>query len=417
MDMDVLICLYRKGIEFYSSLCDVIESLASNANKFTAERGQERDKLVERIESTRSSREQEMLKEKLNKYTTAPTPSAPTVPQIDTNPSVTQLVDKTREMTLGGNNTSNMYGPQPTASPLTPSTYSTQSQPYSTTLAQPTAYTNFTMPQQQQQQHQQQYQLPQSQPPAQQQQQQPDTLQRAPSYSSNPTASYPALSTSSYAQSSPVVPPPMPPKENFNRAPPLQTMPSYPPNNMYGSNTMPVPMSPSTPMMPQQQPAPQSYSQRYQQPAASIPPPQSTPTSYPLAQQQQQPPPLPSKPPQMQTQPLSSPVTSTAPSYYPMLSSSAISGYRQPQQQQPNPPPMPQQPQQPYVSAPPPPINIQSQQPLSGAQQQPPLPAAPPQYQQMQPPVGYWQQQQQQQPNPSNMGQSYNTTNGGSLLD
>lgn len=100
-----------------------------------------------------------MLKEKLNKYTTAPTPSAPTVPQIDTSPSVTQLVDKTREMTLGGNNTSNMYGPQPTASPLTPSTYSTQSQPYSTTLAQPTAYTNFTMPQQQQQ-LQQQYQLP-----------------------------------------------------------------------------------------------------------------------------------------------------------------------------------------------------------------------------------------------------------------
>lgn len=393
----------------------MIESLASNANKFTAERGQERDKLVERIESTRSSREQEMLKEKLNKYTTAPTPSAPTVPQIDTSPSVTQLVDKTREMTLGGNNTSNMYGPQPTASPLTPSTYSTQSQPYSTTLAQPTAYTNFTMPQQQQQ-HQQQYQLPQSQPPTQQQQQQPDTLQRAPSYSSNPTASYPALSTSSYAQSSPVAPPPMPPRENFNRAPPLQTMPSYPPNNMY-STTMPVPMSPFTPMMPQQQPAPQLYSQRYQQPAVSIPPPQSTPTSYSLAQQQQQPPPLPSKPPQMQTQPLSPPVTSTAPSYYPMLSSSAISGYRQPQQQQPNPPPMPQQPQQPYMSAPPAPINIQSQQPLSGAQQQQPLPAAPPQYQQTQPPVGYWQQQQQQQPNPANMGQSYNTTNGGSLLD
>ncbi|KAI9314326.1 BRO1-like domain-containing protein [Dichotomocladium elegans] len=89
----------RKGIEFYSSLCDVIESLLDNTNKFVQERTQEREKLIEKLESARSSREQALLKEKLSKYTDAAplsSSSSTNAPSIDSNPSVSQITEKAR---------------------------------------------------------------------------------------------------------------------------------------------------------------------------------------------------------------------------------------------------------------------------------------------------------------------------------
>ncbi|KAI8384504.1 BRO1-like domain-containing protein [Radiomyces spectabilis] len=87
-----------KGVQFYSNLLDVIESLSQNIQRFTQERSREREKMVEDIESTRSAREQEMLREKINRYSGASPSAPPGIPE--TNPHLSQLADRTRQMSL-----------------------------------------------------------------------------------------------------------------------------------------------------------------------------------------------------------------------------------------------------------------------------------------------------------------------------
>lgn len=99
------VCNNSKGIQFYSNISDVAESLLRNVQKFTHERGQERQRLVEELESSQSMREQELLREKINNYTTT-TPSAPTLPEY--NPQdldqLARLTEQTRGMSLNDSN-------------------------------------------------------------------------------------------------------------------------------------------------------------------------------------------------------------------------------------------------------------------------------------------------------------------------
>ncbi|KAI8578347.1 hypothetical protein K450DRAFT_247479 [Umbelopsis ramanniana AG] len=88
----MLTTCYRKGIQFYSNLTDVIETLLRNTQNFANSRAQERDDLVVSIDSSKSQMEQQMLKEKLSKYDSGP--SAPH------DASIYQLADRTRQMDL-----------------------------------------------------------------------------------------------------------------------------------------------------------------------------------------------------------------------------------------------------------------------------------------------------------------------------
>ncbi|KAI8149328.1 BRO1-like domain-containing protein [Fennellomyces sp. T-0311] len=444
----------RKGIQFYSSLCDVIESLMSNARKFTSERAQERESMGETLENERIGKEQELLKEKLSKYTSA------AAPKIDT--TMSSLADKAREMSIGQH--TSFYNAQPTASPITPRSYSTSSQSFASAPPQPTAsysnppqspparsapppqpYTSYgsQIPSQQTNVYQQQPTAPPQPPP----------LQRAPSYSSNSAqyaaspagaspvpymfsqsiSSAPSIPRQEMYVSSPVAPAPpvnmygapptAPSQQQQQQQQPQQyrySMPVYPSQSQQQSMPQPSPQQQSMPQpsiqqpsMPQQPSIPQQpLPVSQQQPSMLRQPPvaQQTPmpqqhtmpqSRLPQQSQRQQPPPLPSKPPQMQhqqPQPQQPPAPpASMPSYYPMLSSNVSAR----PEQTPNIQPPTQQ--QPYYST-----NSQQQPWQQQSRQHPPPPQQPmpgnPAPQQQQQQQTYWQPL-----NPSN--------GGGSLLD
>ncbi|KAI9260669.1 BRO1-like domain-containing protein [Phascolomyces articulosus] len=423
----------RKGIQFYSSLCDVIESLVNNTRKFANERQRERDEMTETLETERSGREQELLKEKLSKYTssaaatvtsstaTAPPattstmmmPSAP--PTIDTA-SISSLADKARQMSIGLDNNQNsspnplyytsQLQQQPTASPITPQSYSTSSQSFVAASAppQPTpSYSNPPPPPPSSSQHpvpqQPSSSTPQplqgfpqpytsygSQPvPSQQQQQQPATYQQQ--QQQQQPATY-----QQQQQHQPSAPPP---------PQPLQRAPSYSASNNNYMNS-PAGASPVPYMFPQQQPVPSTPALPRQDmyvssPVASAPPPPSSlysntnnsagpptaplpstsssiPSTYPTQAQPQQPPP--------QSQPQFQPQQQPPQHRYSM----PVYPQQPHQQQVPKPMPLPQIPQQQQQSS----FIPQLQQRQS--QQPPPLPNKPPQMQS--------EQQQQKQPPP-----------------
>ncbi|KAI8369122.1 BRO1-like domain-containing protein [Choanephora cucurbitarum] len=100
----------QRGIQFYSGLQDTIESLQRNIQRFVSERANERNRLIDSIESSKSSREQELLRETLNKYTAPPLPSVP--------PSISQLTNQTRQMSIGNEPSAPLsYTPAPPPKP------------------------------------------------------------------------------------------------------------------------------------------------------------------------------------------------------------------------------------------------------------------------------------------------------------
>jgi hypothetical protein len=127
-----------RGVQFYSGLQETIESLMRHIQRFVADRAQERSRLLESIESNKSSREQELLFESLNKYSssaaaTAPpplsTPSAPSAPSAPppaplsaSSSTISQLSNQTRQMSIGdlpppSSNPSHGYTPTPPPKP------------------------------------------------------------------------------------------------------------------------------------------------------------------------------------------------------------------------------------------------------------------------------------------------------------
>lgn len=160
-----------KGIQFYRGLQDTIDSLQRNVQRFVNERTAERRRLIEEIESTKSTHEQTLLKETLNKYTAPPVapqqplqpailqhPSQPVMPQHSAPPVVpqhppppavpttTQLINQTRQLSL--NEPSAPYQYTPTPPPKPQGILQQQAPPYS----------GYGYPQQQQQQQPQQQQ-------------------------------------------------------------------------------------------------------------------------------------------------------------------------------------------------------------------------------------------------------------------
>lgn len=94
----------NRGIQFYSGIQDTVDSLQRNIHRFITERANERSRLMDSIESSKSSREQEMLRETLSKYATAPPPPAPlqSAPSSSSmsSTSMSHLTNQTRQMSI-----------------------------------------------------------------------------------------------------------------------------------------------------------------------------------------------------------------------------------------------------------------------------------------------------------------------------
>ncbi|KAI8974433.1 BRO1-like domain-containing protein [Pilobolus umbonatus] len=99
----------RKGLEFYNNLEEAVQSLKHNIDKFCADRANERHRLKQEIETSKSSREQAQLREELNKYTA---------------PNINQLTNQTRQMSIHNEPSAPFagYTPTPPPKPFAPST-------------------------------------------------------------------------------------------------------------------------------------------------------------------------------------------------------------------------------------------------------------------------------------------------------
>jgi hypothetical protein len=110
----------NRGIQFYSGVQETIESLQRNIQRFISERSNERNRLMDTIESNKSSREQELLRETLNKYTIAPPPLAPLQTQPSTssiNTTMSHLTAQTRQLSMNEPSAPFGYTPAPPPKP------------------------------------------------------------------------------------------------------------------------------------------------------------------------------------------------------------------------------------------------------------------------------------------------------------
>ncbi|KAI9342388.1 BRO1-like domain-containing protein [Pilaira anomala] len=112
-----------RGTQFYSGLQDTVDALIRNISRFISERSIERNRLMDDIESQKSTREQELLRESLNKYSSAPPPPTTTT----TTSSVPQLTHLTRQLSL--TEPSAPYTGYTPAPPPKPQAFQPQQQP------------------------------------------------------------------------------------------------------------------------------------------------------------------------------------------------------------------------------------------------------------------------------------------------
>lgn len=82
----------NRGVQFYSGVQDTVDNLNRNISRFITERSNERSRLMDEIESQKSTREQELLRETLNKYASAPPPPAPS--------TMSHLTNQTRQLSM-----------------------------------------------------------------------------------------------------------------------------------------------------------------------------------------------------------------------------------------------------------------------------------------------------------------------------
>ncbi|KAI7886741.1 BRO1-domain-containing protein [Lichtheimia hyalospora FSU 10163] len=103
-----------KGIQFYSNACDVIDTLYDNIQRFLRERSNERERLSEQLQNHQTAREQEMLKEKLQSYGSAPPAPTASISQGTTDNNVSRLIEQARTMSLSDpNSTPSSYSNMP----------------------------------------------------------------------------------------------------------------------------------------------------------------------------------------------------------------------------------------------------------------------------------------------------------------
>ncbi|CAO3596744.1 unnamed protein product [Absidia cylindrospora] len=284
-----------KGIQFYTSLNEAIDALTRNCQTFVQDRGRERQRMIDDLETTQSNREQTLLKDRLSMYTASA-------------PDITQLMDKTKQMSMdgqspqqttvrpqptlsGGSSTSSSsygYKQAPPPPPPVPQQYSTTQSPaspqnyYGTNIShQPPvpAPAPVPAPVPRQDYGSQMYMPPSVSYPQQQQQQQPSGTFQAgpqpppipPSPYSVPTTGYQQPPTSfQYQQPSP--PTWHQPQQQQYQLPPQQQQYQQPP-----------------PFQPHQQ-QPQYQQQPLQPQLQQQPPQQQQHYAPPFQQQQQQPP-------------------------------------------------------------------------------------------------------------------------------
>ncbi|KAI9300515.1 BRO1-like domain-containing protein [Cunninghamella echinulata] len=292
-----------KGIQFYTSLKEVVQSLCNNCKGFIQDRDRERSRLVEELERTQSNREQTLLKEKLNMYSSPSSSSPITTTSLASAPDMSLLTQQTQQLSM--NNATRPLSQQQTI----PMNYNSFSQGGG--VGHPTP----PPPPQQQQQQQQQYSQPITSlplmPPV------PATPQTsfynnnnnnnnntmsnvpppipAKEYPSTPLSSMnPTVSPSTHLtyQQSPMIPP-----SPYNNNPPFIQQPTYSPqqqqqqpSHINNNNMMPPPSG----YQQQQQPPPPSNYYQHTIPTnnwnqyPSYPTQQQTLPMQPPPQQQQQ---------------------------------------------------------------------------------------------------------------------------------
>ncbi|KAI8874891.1 hypothetical protein K501DRAFT_289596, partial [Backusella circina FSU 941] len=219
-----------RGIQFYSGLQETIESLMRHIQRFVADRAQERSKLLESIESVKSSREQELLFDPAAALPSLSTPSAPSAPSAPlsaplsaSSSSISQLSNQTRQINPS-------YGFTPTPPPK-PQAFMPQQQ----------------QPPQLQQQNQGMFNHPTYQQPQQPQQQySPSNMYMQQQHS-------PAVSSPSHPQ--------QPMQMNYPQQQQQQFNGGFPPQSPHGYRPPP----PLPPQPHQQQPSPQQHQQAFGQ--------------------------------------------------------------------------------------------------------------------------------------------------------
>ncbi|KAI8643367.1 BRO1-like domain-containing protein [Parasitella parasitica] len=280
----------NRGIQFYSGLQETLDSLQRNIQRFVSERSNERSRLMDSVESTKSSREQELLRETLNKYTVAPPPPAPSSSSMS-SASISHLTNQTRQMSISEPTapTSSGYTPAP---PPKPAAFVQQQQQQQYHQAPPTPINPSPFGTYGSNIPSTTYHQPPQQPPYAPVPQSP--MQHAP---------YPMFKQQPYQPASANYPSQQQPQGYYGnmQAPPL------PPQSQYHHQISPQQpqYTPPTPQIQQQQQQPhQGYQSQYQphQQWQQQPPPHQQQPIYqqPLYQQQQFPPqqqPQPQRPP------------------------------------------------------------------------------------------------------------------------
>lgn len=322
----------NRGLQFYSGVQDTVDNLQRNIQRFIFDRANERTRLMDEIESSKSSREQELLRETLNKYASAPPPPLPqsTPSATSVSSSISHLTNQARQLSMSETPLVPQQQPQQAASaPFNPNY--TPAPPPKPQAFQP--------------------------PPPQQQQQSPFGIYGASTASSSGSAPTGSIYQPQQQQGYALQPQPQQQQQPYGQAPPppipQPPSPYTPQHQAYGSPQAPL----ARPVVYNQ---PYQQQHQYQQPqqpyyGGNMPPP-------PQQQQPQYHPQM--APPQHYQQP--PPVSYQAPP--PQQGGYQPQGYQQYQQQPPPPqqqwqqPPQQQQqwqqqppPQQQWQQKPPPP--------------------------------------------------------------
>ncbi|KAI7904258.1 BRO1-like domain-containing protein [Cokeromyces recurvatus] len=220
-----------KGIQFYSSMQDTIETLQRNIQRFITERTNERNRLIESIQNNKSAREQQLLRETLNKYATAP--PLPPLQTHSSSSSLSQLTHQARHLSIHEPNApyQTHYTPTPPPKPQAFIQQQQQQQPstpygmYSTTPIhqQPSYGFQQQVPQTQMQT------IPPPSHPVMYNHQQPYQPQPPTGYSPQPQPQYQQQQQPYYSHPSNIQSPPYPPQQpHFPTRPPQQQQ-GYPP--------------------------------------------------------------------------------------------------------------------------------------------------------------------------------------------
>ncbi|KAI9095615.1 BRO1-like domain-containing protein [Phlyctochytrium arcticum] len=107
-----------RGVEFYSSLCNLVEALRRNVVEFVGRRAEERDRMAQRLEEDLAEQRQRTLREQLQRLSVGAPASGSQAPPPASSPFTQQ--SSLPGTPLGPSHSESSYRPQPAAPPTDP---------------------------------------------------------------------------------------------------------------------------------------------------------------------------------------------------------------------------------------------------------------------------------------------------------